>query len=100
VVVVATPEHHRAFQEQLRKSGIDVIADIDSGQLVMLDAREQLARFMVDGHPDSQRFNESVGRLIREASALANGNELRVYGEMVGLLWKQQQFPAAIRLEQ
>jgi len=41
-----------------------------------------------------------IGTTVREAWQNSNGAGLRVYGEMVGILWKARQFPAAIRLEQ
>src|SRR4029077_10498664 len=44
--------------------------------------------------------DRSVGEAVRRAHARAAGKGLLAYGDMVGVLWRQKQFPAAIRLEQ
>ncbi len=98
-VIVATPNHSEAFLGALRRSGADVEGALASQQLVMLDAHALLARFMIDGSPDSVRFDESVGAAIRQAHARAEGRGLRVYGEMVGELWKTRHYQSAILLE-
>lgn len=96
-VIVATPSHCEAFLDALKRSGTDVDAALACQQLVLLDAHNTLARFMIDGSPDAARFGESVGAVIREARARAGG--LRVYGEMVGELWKSRRYQSAILLE-
>src|SRR4051812_10274021 len=64
LVVIATPEHRAAFCEQLQASGIDVAPGIRSGQVVLLDARDTLAKFMADdGMPDRARFRATVAPL-------------------------------------
>ena len=98
-VIVATPNHREAFLDALKRSGTDVDAAIARKQLVAVDAHAILARFMIDGTPDAARFDESVGATIREARARAQGRGLRVYGEMVGELWKSRQYQPAILLE-
>jgi hypothetical protein len=99
-MIVATPEHCAAFVAGLAERGIDAGAARDAGRLTLLDAAETLAQFLVNDYPDAERFDQSIGATLRQALAGSNGNGLRVYGEMVGLLWKARQYPAAIRLEQ
>jgi hypothetical protein len=94
-VVVATAEHRAAFVAEL---GGNVTAAISRGTLVFFDANDTLERFMAGGYPDPSRFDAILGEFVREAAARGNG--LRVYGEMVGVLWQSGQYPAAIRLEQ
>ena len=96
-IVVATPDHERLFCSGLADAGIDVEAAKATGQLVMLDAAETLARFMVDGEPDGTRFRTVIGGLIAGAAAGPRG--VRVYGEMVALLWANGEVAAAITLE-
>lgn len=98
-VIVATPNHRERFLKALQRSGADVDAALASEQLELLDAHTLLARFMIDGSPDAARFDESVGAPIRGACVRAEGRGLRVYGEMVGELWKGRQFQSAILLE-
>jgi hypothetical protein len=99
-LIVATPEHTEAICAYLRRRRVDVGRARDGGQLVCLDASETLSRFMVGGYPDPEKFDRVVGNVVRSSLARTAGGQLRAYGEMVGLLWAQGQFPAAIRLEQ
>ena len=64
----------------------------------MLDARETLARFMVDGRPDAQRFTKVVGSLVADAS-MQGRRRVRAFGEMVALLCEDAQHSAAVQLE-
>jgi hypothetical protein len=98
VVVIATPPHLRLFQDGLRAVGVDVDGAETRGQLLLYEAEACLARFMVDGMPDRQRFRDLLspvlGRLI--ASGFRGP---RLYGEMVDLLWNHS-MPATVALEQ
>jgi hypothetical protein len=100
LLVVATPEHTESFVGEIGRLGIDPAAAQRESRLVTLDAHNALARIMVDGYPSAERFDAIVAEEVRRGLELANGKGLRVYGELVGVLWKAQQFPAAIRLEQ
>jgi hypothetical protein len=98
-VIIATPEHREAIERALRVRAVDVDAMQKSGDFRVLDAREALAMFMVDGMPDATLFNRLAGRVIEE---LCRGREqctVRAYGEMVNVLWKDGLSAAAIRLE-
>jgi hypothetical protein len=97
-VIVATPEHIRAFEERLAARGFDV-KDLERwGQLTMVDAVAMLSRFMVDGLPDPGLFRAAVHQAIHEARADGRYRKVRVYGEMVNLLWRDN-LRAAIQLE-
>jgi signal transduction histidine kinase len=78
--------------------GLDVAAASAEGRLILLDAAETLARFMVDGSPDPERFAEVVGGLV--AKAARGRKRLRAFGEMVALLWDAGNRAAAVRLEE
>jgi hypothetical protein len=99
-VVIATPAHKSAFLQEIARAGIDTDSAAKCGRLEFLDAKTTLARIIVGGHPDGERFERVVGTPLREAKTISGEKGLRAYGEMVGLLWKAKQFPAAIRLEQ
>ncbi|HEY5258090.1 MAG TPA: MEDS domain-containing protein [Candidatus Baltobacteraceae bacterium] len=98
VIVVAQPRSRTAFESYLGDQGVDHHGLQASGRLQVIDSEQTLDRFMVGGQPDSRRFNDVIGSLVRGALAPASG--LRAYGDMVDLLWKRGQYPAAIRLEQ
>jgi hypothetical protein len=96
-IVVARASHAPAFKEGLRRAGIDVEAAESAGRLSVLDAAETLAKFVVDGWPDAAAFEAVVGSVIRRA--VSSGRPVRVYGEMVDLLWDEGHVMGAIELE-
>jgi hypothetical protein len=98
VLMGVTPAHRTAFFAELERLGADPGAAERSGHLTVLDASETLSRFMVGGYPNAQRFESTVGAAVRDVLSRAPG--LRAYGELVGVLWKANEYPAAIRLEQ
>jgi PAS domain S-box-containing protein len=99
VVIIATEEHREAFCRTLFRRGVEVDAACSSGQLILRDARDTLASFLVDGKPDWQRFQAQIGALLEKASRPGAG-PIRAYGEMVDLLWKDGKPQDAILLEQ
>jgi PAS domain S-box-containing protein len=99
LVVIATEAHREAFERQLREDGLEFDQARRSGQYVYLDANETLARFMVSGWPDLERFDEVIGETL--AKVIAEGYlRVRVFGEMVALLWAAGKQTAAICLEE
>jgi PAS domain S-box-containing protein len=100
VIVIATAEHTAVFCAQLRELAIDVDRARQIGHLVLLDARETLARFMVGDAPDWERFRTVIGELLDRVGAGQPHEVVRVYGEMVDVLWRDGQRDAAVRLEE
>jgi len=99
VVVIAGPEHRETFRSTIAEHGIDVDLAIRSGQFTLIDAREALATFMVDGQPDANRFEAVIGGAI-DKSGQTWRSRVRAYGEMVDLLWQDGEHSAAIQLEE
>jgi PAS domain S-box-containing protein len=97
LLVVATEDHRRGVLRRLR--ACDIEGAIDSGRVVLLDARETLSRFLVNGMPDPDRFHRTLDEVM---ARLVGGAPVRVraYGEMVDLLWRDGARTAAIRLEE
>ena len=97
VVVVATPGHRLAFENYLGGAGVDVSAARADGRYQAIDAAALLCRFAEAGQVDAASFEAEVGHVIR--SAAAAGRAVRVYGEMVALLWDAGQLNATLELE-
>ena len=97
-VAVATSEHLKGVEARLRELGIDVDAAKAGGEYVCLDALETLPKLMVDGSPEPSRFGEVVWRPIEQA--IEGGRHVRVFGELVGLLWAEGNRSAALQLEE
>ncbi|MGH8995610.1 MAG: MEDS domain-containing protein [Acidimicrobiales bacterium] len=96
-VLVATPAHREAIEAHLAGSGIDVAAVVAAGSLCSLDAEATMARFLVDHRPDVGRFEAAVGGIIRRAGR--GERRVRVFGEMVAVLWEANRVTAAMELE-
>nr|MBA3747994.1 MEDS domain-containing protein [Solirubrobacterales bacterium] len=96
-IVVATAAHRCAFEDALRRSGIDVDRAVDADRYLAFDASELLEQFMADGAPDQRRFQELIGAVLKRAGA--GSRRVRVYGEMVALLWAAGDTDSAIALE-
>jgi hypothetical protein len=98
-VVIATPEHRREIAAQLQARGLDVSLLESNGDLFLLDADLILNECTTDGMPDPSRFTQAMVPLIEKACRGRKDCRIRLYGEMVDLLWKRGQTVAAVRLE-
>ena len=101
VILIATEAHRSAIKRYLKSDG-HVEALEASGQLSFLDAAEVMSTFMVDSNPDPKLFKAGVRALIEQASRderTGRNREVRLFGEMVSLLWPINT-PAAEVLEQ
>jgi hypothetical protein len=91
VLVVATPAHAESVRHQIARE--------DSSQVHFLDAATLLRDLLGDGEPDWDRVRHTLGNLVRDIRATRPGAGLRIFGEMVGLLWSAGRTEDAERLE-
>lgn len=98
-VVIATPSHTELICQALEGLSFNVGTLREQNDLTVLDAGDTLSSFMIAGAPDAPAFRSAVGGAINATIAGRSKPRLRAYGEMVDLLWKQEQPEAAIRLE-
>ncbi|MGO9836578.1 MAG: ATP-binding protein [Polyangiaceae bacterium] len=98
LIVIATPEHREGFVRVLQDRHVD--RAVAEGQLLLFDAREMLARFMVEGRPDRARFFRVLDDALARATGGRQGARVRAYGEMVDLLWRDGEQTSAIALEE
>jgi hypothetical protein len=78
---------------------MDVVQLQSSQDLVLLDARDTLATFMTNDVPDAERFASSMCDVIARACRGRDGCGVRIYGQMVDILWGEGRYDAAIRVE-
>ena len=83
-----------AFDQWLTDHDVDVITPRHEGRYVQLDAKTVLDQFMVDGHPDRDRFQAVIGPYLDAAPSA-----VFAYGEMVAALWEQGNVMAALELK-
>ena len=96
-VVIATPDHRRSFEERLAGAGVDVAAATARGTYQALDANETIRRFMIGDRPDPAGFWQAISPMLRQAAKA--GRPVRVFGEVVSLLWDAGLTDAAIEVE-
>ena len=98
LLVAARASHWALLSAELTARECPVDQLVASSQLVVLDAQTTLASFVVNGEPERERFQRSVGDVVhvlcRESAA-----GLTIYGEMVDILAAQGNFIAAEHLE-
>jgi hypothetical protein len=102
VILVMTAAHWEPITRRLAMEGFDVDALQHSKRLVCAIAEDLLAELLVDGVPNEDRLRTIVGGMIANCRAAAgNGPEarVRVFGEMVSLLWNPH-LGATISLEE
>jgi hypothetical protein len=94
-LVIAGERHREAIRQEVqqRTSAQPLLEE----RLVFLDDAATLGEFMRDGAPDAELFAHTVGdraRALRDRFGA-----FRAYGEMVGRLWNEREYRAAIALE-
>jgi len=84
-------------EETLLGRGVDVVHAQATGQWQSLDAEQTLAGLVRHGRLHAPATRVTIGSLIDSASAA--GKHVRVFGEMVALLWEQGDVAGALELE-
>ena len=97
VIVLATANHLEALYFKLYSYAINVRALISDDRYIPLDAEATLSKFMVNGWPDEQLFNETISSLVERGAC--KGRRVRAFGEMVAILWGQGHNGATVQLE-
>jgi MEDS: MEthanogen/methylotroph, DcmR Sensory domain len=99
VLVIASESHRAAFERELGQLGADLETAIAAGTYLSVDAAKILDRLRRDasGEIGVEEFDVGIGGLVRRQ--LASGRSLRVYGEIVALLWDRGEAAGAIAAE-
>jgi hypothetical protein len=90
VIIVATAQHREALQQVLTPD------QMAHDKLRVFEAEEQLSKFMVAEWPSELRFRQMVDGVLGQAR---QSGPVRIFGEMVAVLWARRNTWAALRLE-
>jgi MEDS: MEthanogen/methylotroph, DcmR Sensory domain len=96
-VILATTARCAAFEARLAARGVDVAAARHDGTLVCLDAVRLARRLTSAGRVDRTGFDAEIRPAI--LAAAGPGGPVRVYGEVVAVLWAAGHVNAALELE-
>ena len=95
---MATASHGASIRDQLTADGVDSQRRIEQGELLIFDADEILNRLMVDDRPDAECFEDMINPIV-DTPAGTRKRLVRIYGEMVDVLWSSGREDAARSLE-
>lgn len=90
VIIVATAQHRAELHRVLTPE------QITHNKLRFFDAEEQLSQFMVAEWPNELMFRRVVDGMLGQA---CQSGPVRIFGEMVAVLWARGYTWAALRLE-
>jgi hypothetical protein len=97
LLIVETKEHWQATARLLAGQRVPIEAAAQSGQLTVLDANDAVTLVGGADGLSSERFDRSVGALVRQLASRARS--LSVFGEVVDVFAERGEFDAALRLE-
>jgi hypothetical protein len=88
-LLVMEQSHCEPIRQQLRENGFD-LNDLESrGQLICETAETLMTTFMFDGVVDEHAFKSRIAGLIHTAKEASTTGQVRVFGEIVNLLWME-----------
>jgi hypothetical protein len=87
VLIVATQLHIEAMRRQLEAEDVDATGAIAQGSLRFVDAEIMLRKLVGNLGPQWEIFRDIISPLLADMRASHPGRHIRVFGEMVGLLW-------------
>ena len=97
VLVIAAAARLTTLRDALCAEG-DVDGAERFGRYLPVESESLLARFMVGGMPSAERFARVLGEILEPRGQEVR--KVRVFGEMVAILWEQGECEAALRLEE
>lgn len=100
LILITTPEHREAFARQLAKGGADGPLAVPEDRVVFLDSASTKAKILANGELDLDSAWTVVDQAVAVARAHASSDGVRVYGDLVGSLWQNGEYAAAISLEE
>jgi hypothetical protein len=99
VLIIASASNAAMFRREIAALGPDPRELSLGGALTVLDAADTLRLFMRDDRPDPVLFSKTVGSQLQRLRNSSRSGEVTAYGEMVGVLWTDGCFTAAMELE-
>jgi hypothetical protein len=99
-ILLCTLPHWNEWRLRFEAQGVDVEAASKRGQMTVMDAEDLLSRFMSDGMPDRPTFLGLAADLVEQARAGGRYPRVRLWGEMVNVLWERGNVAASMKLEE
>jgi hypothetical protein len=78
-IVIATDVHREGLAKRLTARGFDLSRALQWGRYVPLDASETLAKFMINGLPDPDKFHNHFAGIIERAAMAGESESPRIF---------------------
>ena len=98
-VLLIEHAHWKPIRHQLEQHGFDLETLESAGQLARITAEDLAKSCVFDGIIDEYEFKTKIGAMIQRAKSASYIGRVRVFGELVNLLWMPNP-KATLRLEQ
>lgn len=98
-VAIAGARCAKGMIAELGRMGFDPVTAMQRERFVLFESAEMLSRFHSRHGISVEQFDRAVGAAMRKAAERANAAPLRVFGDMVGVLWQRERRDAAVELE-
>lgn len=99
VVLLITRQHRLQLEHRLAQNDFPIALLHSLGRVIFADAAYMLQRLIRHGKPDLQLFRSALEGLLTQAEAGVAGRRVRIFGELVDLLWRGGNIAAATELE-
>lgn len=96
-LVIASPSDRHRIESALAQLGADPEVARAQGRYLPCDVDETRRRFVVDGVLDPRRFRAVVAELLAEAGG--DRAHVRVFSELIALVWQRDDLDRALELE-
>jgi hypothetical protein len=97
LLMVAKPLHIQAVADAMSRRGVALASLADAGRIAILDAATTLRLIMKRGVPDIEALKTVVENTVD--SLMPDGQQVRVYGELVEILAEEGNFPGVDLVE-
>jgi hypothetical protein len=97
VIVIATEQHLEALSSKLAKN-FNISELVNEKHYIPVDAEKLLGSIMNDDYIDEANFHSVISGLIESVKKRDESN-IRVFGELVALLWGQGNRKATVEME-
>lgn len=98
VIIVATASHLEGLEQRLLKQGFDIPTLSATDRYITFDAELLAFSFFVDGRFDEKLLLQAAAEMLERIRK--NGRQIRIFGEMVSVLWSKGYHSETRKLEE
>jgi signal transduction histidine kinase/ActR/RegA family two-component response regulator len=99
LLLVATAPHREGIGQRLAHYGFNLSDLCRCGQATIVDAHQLLSTFMFGSRVDAALFKRVIAEELKRSRHGRERSTVRLYAEMVDVLWQRGDSEAALRIE-